>query len=229
MVQLRHLYLDESHRCRFVPRPRGYSLTDLQTLWSVFIDEDSPVKDGLDSFINLTRLGVTSRLMSSREEAMLSQLKAVADWVEKMKLLKSLRFKSFDKQGKPWQLPKMDLTGHTDLSTLYLLGTIAENNFLASGLPLALTELTLSGSGLTEDPMPTLGELPNLKILRLFRESFVGKHMLCRSEGFPQLRILKLWKLEQLEEWEVENEALSVLIDLEIRSCQNLKKLPDEL
>ncbi|KAH7858796.1 hypothetical protein Vadar_028174 [Vaccinium darrowii] len=202
---------------------------DLQTLWSVFIDEDSPVKDGLDSLINLTRLGVTSRLMSSREEAMLSQLKAVADWVEKLKLLQSLRFKSFDKQGKPWQLPKMDLTGHTDLSSLYLLGRIAENNFLASMLPEALTELTLSGSRLSEDPMPTLGKLPKLRILRLFWESFLGNHMRCPSGGFPQLRILKLWKLEKLKGWKVEKGALSDLIDLEIRSCQNLEKLPDEL
>ncbi|KAG5560920.1 hypothetical protein RHGRI_004077 [Rhododendron griersonianum] len=228
MEQLRHLYLDEDYRCRFVPRPSGYSLTDLQTLWSVFIDEDSPVKDGLDGLINLKRLGVMSRLMSSRQEAMLSQLEAVANWVQKLELLQSLRLKSFDKQGKPWQLPKLDLTGLTNLSCLYLLGRIAENN-LASVLSSALTELSLSGSGLTEDPMPNLGELQHLRILGLLSESFVGKHMRCPSRGFPQLRILKLWKLEQLEEWTVENGALSNLIELEIRYCQNLKKLPNEL
>lgn len=237
MEQLRHLYLDEDYRCRF-PEPSDYSLTDLQTLWGLFVDEDSPVKDGLDRLINLKRLGVTSRLMSSRPEAMSSRpeampsqnslIEAVANWVQKLKLLQSLRLKSFDKQGKPWQLPKLDLTGHTNLSSLYLLGRIAESNFLASVLPSALTELTLSGSGLTEDPMPKLGELPLLRILRLFSESFKGKEMLCPSGGFPQLRILKLWKLEQLEELKVENGALSYLIDLEIRSCQNLKKLPDE-
>ncbi|KAI8567033.1 hypothetical protein RHMOL_Rhmol02G0090000 [Rhododendron molle] len=228
MEQLRHLYLDEDYRCRFVPRPSHYSLTDLQTLWGLFIDEDSPVKDGLDGLIRLNRLGVTSRLMSSRQETMLSQLEAVGNWVQKLELLQSLRLKSFDKQGKPWQLPKLDLTGHTNLSSLYLLGRIAESNFLASGLPSALTELTLSGSGLTENPMPKLGELPLLRILRLFSESFLEKEMRCPSGGFPQLRILKLWKLEKLEELKVENGALSELIDLEIRSCQNLKKLPDE-
>ncbi|KAF7149993.1 hypothetical protein RHSIM_Rhsim02G0082100 [Rhododendron simsii] len=278
MEQLRHLYLDEDYRCRF-PEPSDYCLTDLQTLWGLFVDEDSPIKDGLDRLINLKRLGVTSRLMSSRPEAMPSQdssqllssrpeampsqdssrlmssrpeampsqdssrlmssrpeampsqdplLEAVANWVQKLKLLQSLRLKSFDKQGKPWQLPKLDLTGHTNLSSLYLLGRIAENNFLASGLPSALIELTLSGSRLTEDPMPKLGELPLLRILRLFSESFLGEKMLCPSGGFPQLRILKLWKLEKLEEWKVENGALSDLMDLEIRSCQNLKKLPDE-
>lgn len=161
MEQLRHLYLDEDYRCRF-PEPSDYSLTDLQTLWGLFVDEDSPVKDGLDRLINLKRLGVMSRLMSSRPEAMPSQnslLEAVANWVQKLKLLQSLRLKSFNKQGKPWQLPKLDLTGHTNLSSLYLLGRIAESNFLASGLPSALTELTLSGSGLTKDPMPKLGKL----------------------------------------------------------------------
>ncbi|GFZ10821.1 hypothetical protein Acr_22g0002190 [Actinidia rufa] len=183
MAQLRHLFLDESYRCRFVPRPSGYCLTDLQTLWSVFIDEDSPVRDGLDRLINLKRLGVTSRLMSSRSLDMSSQLELVAEWVEKLKQLESLRLKSFDKKG----------------------------------------------SGLLKDPMPTLGHFPNLRVLRLFSESFLGKHMHCSSGSFPQLRILKLWKLDQLKEWKVENGAFPNIIDLDIRSCKNLRMLPGEL
>ncbi|GFS32291.1 hypothetical protein Acr_00g0021790 [Actinidia rufa] len=229
MAQLRHLFLDESYRCRFVPRPSGYCLTDLQTLWSVFIDEDSPVRDGLDRLINLKRLGVTSRLMSSRSLDMSSQLELVAEWVEKLKQLESLRLKSFDKKGKPWDLPKMRLTDHPHLSSIYLLGRIEGNGFLVSGLPLAVTELTLSGSGLLKDPMPTLGHFPNLRVLRLFSESFLGKHMHCSSGSFPQLRILKLWKLDQLNEWKVENGAFPNIIDLNIRSCKNLRMFPGEL
>lgn len=228
MQLLRHLYLDESYRCRFVPQPDGYSLTNLQTLWSVFIDEDSPVKSGLDSLINLKRLGVASRIMSSRQEAMLSQLEAVADWVQKLTQLQSLRLKSFDKHGQPWFLPLKSLSAHTNLSSIYLLGLI-EEKFLVYGLPWALTDLTLSASGQKEDPMRTLKNLPNLRILRLFSKSFIGKHMLCSPGGFPQLRVLALWKLEQLEEWKVAKGALPNLIDLEIRSCTKLKMLPDGL
>ncbi|KAI8003638.1 putative disease resistance RPP8-like protein 2 [Camellia lanceoleosa] len=228
MELLRHLYLDESYRCRFVPQPKGYSLTSLQTLWSVFIDEDSPVKGGMDGLINLKRLGVTSRIMSSRQEAMLSQLEAVADWVQKLTQLQYLRLKSFDKHGQPWFLPLKPLSAHTNVSSIYLLGLI-EEKFLVYGLPWALTELTLSASGLKEDPMRTLKNLPNLRILRLFSNSFIGKHMLCSPVGFPQLRVLALWKLEQLEEWKVAKGALPNLIDLEIRSCTKLKMLPDGL
>ncbi|CAL5414097.1 unnamed protein product [Camellia sinensis] len=228
MELLRHLYLDESYRCRFVPQPKGYSLTSLQTLWSVFIDEESPVKGGMDGLINLKRLGVTSRIMSSRQEAMLSQLEAVADWVQKLTQLQYLRLKSFDKHGQPWFLPLKPLSAHTNLSSIYLLGLI-EEKFLVYGLPWALTELTLSASGLKEDPMRTLKNLPNLRILRLFSKSFIGKHMLCSPGGFPQLRVLALWKLEQLEEWKVTKGALPNLIDLEIRSCTKLKMLPDGL
>ncbi|CAL5348017.1 unnamed protein product [Camellia sinensis] len=228
MELLRHLYLDESYRCRFVPRPEFYSLTNLQTLWSVFIDEDSPVKFELDRLINLKRLGVTSRIMSSRREAMLSQLEAVADWVQKLTQLQYLRLKSFDKHGQPWFLPLKPLSAHTNLSSIYLLGLI-EEKFLVYGLPWALTDLTLSASGLKEDPMRTLKNLPNLRILRLFSKSFIGKHMLCASGGFLQLQVLALWKLEQLEEWKVAKGALPNLIDLEIRSCTKLKMLPDGL
>jgi hypothetical protein len=39
----------------------------------------------------------------------------------------------------------------------------------------------------------------------------------------------KLWMLEKLEDWTVEEGALSRLRDLEIRSCANLHKLPDGL
>ena len=98
-----------------------------------------------------------------------------------------------------------------------------------SEFPHSLNTLTLSWSGLTEDPMQTLDKLPNLRVLRLLRRSYIGKHMLCPSRGFPQLRVLKLWELEQLEEWNVEERALGALRDLEIRSCMVLRMLPEGL
>ena len=98
-----------------------------------------------------------------------------------------------------------------------------------SEFPHSLNTLTLSWSGLTEDPMQTLDKLPNLRVLRLLRRSCIGKHMLCPSRGFPQLRVLKLWELEQLEEWNVEERALGALRDLEIRSCMVLRMLPEGL
>ena len=77
--------------------------------------------------------------------------------------------------------------------------------------------------------MQPLDKLPNLRSLKLYAKSYLGKNMICSFHGFPQLRVLKLWKLEQLEEWYVENGALQALRDLEIRLCNSLKMLPVEL
>ena len=43
------------------------------------------------------------------------------------------------------------------------------------------------------------------------------------------LRILKLWMLKNLETWEVGKGALSSIRELEIRHCDKLKDLRDEL
>ena len=226
--QLRHLYLSESYRSKFMPRPRVGSLTSLQTLWGLFVDEETPVKNGLDRLVNIRKLSLTCRLTPSQDEAMLQQLEAVSNWVLKLNHLQSLRLKSDDADNQPWDLDLKPLSGHANLSRVYLLGRL-KNPSIVSEFPESLTDLTLSGSRLTEDPMQTLDKLPNLKILRLLSKSYVGKEMLCSLGGFPKLRILKLWKLELLEEWNVEEGALQALHDLEIRSCLKLKMLPQGL
>lgn len=77
--------------------------------------------------------------------------------------------------------------------------------------------------------MQTLKDLPNLHSLSLLAESYLGKDLVCSSQSFPQLHVLKFWKLEQLEEWNIEPEALPSLRQLEIRSCPGMKMLPDGL
>ncbi|KAL6319695.1 hypothetical protein AAG906_026763 [Vitis piasezkii] len=215
MQHLRHLLLSESYRSRFTLQPGVCSLIALQTLWGLFVDEKTPVKGGLDRLVNVRKLGLACRLMPSQQQTMLSQLEAVAKWVLKLKHLHTLRLKSGDEENQPWDLDLKPLSGH--------------NPSIVSEFPRSLSDLTLSGSGLMEDPMLKLDKLPNLKILRLMAKSYTGKLMLCPSGGFPQLRVLKIWKLEQLEEWNVEEGALQALRDLEIRTCIRLKMLPKEL
>ena len=77
--------------------------------------------------------------------------------------------------------------------------------------------------------MQSLEKLPNLRSLKLLAKSYLGKKMVCSLGGFSQLRVLKLWKFEQLEEWDVEKGALQALRDLEIWFCTSLKMLPAEL
>ncbi|XP_058003945.1 probable disease resistance protein RF9 [Hevea brasiliensis] len=228
MQRLRHLYLSESYRSRFEPKPSSSSLRELQTLWGVFIDEESPVKNGLKTLLNLRKLGLACRIMLSQKKQMLSQIEAVADWILELKDLQSLRLRSFDELGEPWYLPLKDLSKLKSLSSMYLLGRL-KFEFVKSGIPESLTYLTLSASRLKIDPMHMLQHLHNLKKLRLFSDSFVGKTMCCSSGIFPHLQVLKLWNLEHLETSNMTKGALPELTDLEIRSCRQLKMLPKEV
>ncbi|WCJ41328.1 Disease resistance protein (CC-NBS-LRR class) family [Euphorbia peplus] len=229
MQKLRHLFLDQSFRTVFLPRLDEKFLEELQTIWGLFIDENSPVKNSLDTLPNITKLGVKSKVsMQSQKDAMSSQLKSVQNWVMNLKCLKKLRLKSFDESEQPWDLHLDSLSDHTDLSSIYLVGKL-KNQQLVSKFPQNLIELTLSASGLLDDPMQTLFKLPRLKILRLYSKSFIGKRMVCSRRGFPKLQVLKLWELENLELWDMEEGAFPHLKDLEIRHCVNLKMLPDAL
>ncbi|KAJ1435796.1 Virus X resistance protein-like, coiled-coil domain [Sesbania bispinosa] len=229
MMQLRHLYLSETYRSRFPPQPKGNnSLSDLQTLLGLFVDEETPVKGGLDRLVNIRKLGLACQSMSSQQEAMIAQLDAVADWLLKLKDLQTLRLKSRDEEGRPWNLHLKSLKTHINLTDMYLLGSLTTSTIL-SQFPPSLVELTLSHSKLKDDPMQILEAFPHLQSLCLLAESYVGKVLVCKSQSFPQLHVLKFWGLEQLEEWNIEEGALPCLRQLEIRSCRCLRMLPEGL
>ncbi|CAL5208482.1 unnamed protein product [Lathyrus oleraceus] len=227
-MELRHLFLSETYRTRFPPQPKGNSLSNLQTLSGLFVDEETSVQGGLDNLVNVKKLGLACQSMSLQEEAMKKQLEAVADWITKLEHLQSLRLKSRDEQGKPWILHLNSFVNHTNLTDIYLLGSL-NSSYVLSQFPLSLMELTLSHSKLEDDPMTLLKDFPNLRTLCLLAESYVGTTMVCESQSFPQLRVLKLWMLEQLDEWIIGPGTLPCLRQLEIRSCPRLKMLPDGL
>jgi hypothetical protein len=211
----------------FQPQPKGNSLSDLQTLWGLFVDEETSIKGGLDKLVNIRKLGLACQSMSLHEEVMIKQLEAVADWITKLEHLQSLRLKSRDEEGNPWILLLESFVNHTNLTDIYLLGSLSIN--VLSQFPVSLVELTLSHSKLEDDPMKLLKDFPNLRTLCLLAESYMGRTMVCESKSFPQLRVLKFWALKCLVEWKIEKEALPCLRQLEIRSCSGLKMLPDEL
>jgi hypothetical protein len=241
-MELRHLFLSETFHSRFPPQPKDHFscirfllpqlrdnfLHDLQTLWGLFVDEETPVKNSLDRLVNITKLGLACQQMSLQEDAMIDQLEAVADWIAKLEHLQSLRLKSRDEQGKPWMLRLKSFQNNVDLTDMYLLGILRSSSIL-SQFPQSLIELTLSHSKLMEDPLQILEAFPNLRTLCLHADSYIGKTMACKSNSFPQLHFLKFWKLEQLEEWKLEPGALPCLRQLEIRSCPRLQMLPDGL
>ena len=195
--------------------PSGTTLKNLRTLWGVFVDEDSPLKNGLDRLTSLRKLKLAFQLK-------LSQQKALAGWILQLNHLQSLRLRSIDEMGEPLELQLKPLSSLKNLSSLYLFGKLKDPSIM-NQLPKSLTDLTLSASQLSDDPMPKLGELPKLRSLCLYSGSYNGTNMVCSMEGFAILRVLKLWNLDTLESWDVHESAMKNLRELEIRSCNNLK------
>ncbi|CAJ1975822.1 unnamed protein product [Sphenostylis stenocarpa] len=92
-----------------------------------------------------------------------------------------------------------------------------------------LVKLKLMGSGLLVDPMPTLEKLPNLSLLELQLDSFIGKQLHCSQNGFPQLKSLVIHEMSNLEEWKLDKGAMPSLIKLKIENCTKLEKVPEGL
>ncbi|XP_052287169.1 disease susceptibility protein LOV1-like isoform X2 [Citrus sinensis] len=95
--------------------------------------------------------------------------------------------------------------------------------------PPRLVELSLSNTELRDDPMPKLEKLPHLQVLKLKKNSFIGRKLVCSSGGFQSLNVLHLKSMFWLEEWIMENDAMQNLESLVINPCACLKILPEEL
>ncbi|CAL5387059.1 unnamed protein product [Camellia sinensis] len=205
-----------------IPKPSSSkqsstSMSNIQTLTGLRIGFEDPKEYGLNRFTSLRKLGLTCHSRSSVEKTW--------DCISQVNKLQTFKLRSRDHQfGQPSELVIPDnLTTHPSLSNLYLFGVFGM--FEVRNLPQNLKTLTLSMSKIKEDPMPELGEfLPQLNMLRLFADSFVGEKMNCLGGGFPKLRVLKLWMLETLKEWIVEEGAMPELEELEIRGCKKLEK-----
>ncbi|XP_059636819.1 disease resistance RPP8-like protein 3 [Cornus florida] len=211
LKHLRHLNLNEIRLD--MPPEQG-----LLTLWGLLIDDKSPVKNGLNKLLKLRELGITFHLSSGKED--------IADWVANLTSLQSLRLRSKDERGYPLELNLKPLTGLVKLSHLYLLGNLRKLPDI-SHFPPVVKVLTLSVSRLNVDPMPILGKLPELTVLRLLADSYLGKTITC--SGFSKLRVLKLWRLKKLEKWDVEEGAMRSLKELNIRCCDKLENIPQTL
>ncbi|KAJ6377836.1 hypothetical protein OIU78_028124 [Salix suchowensis] len=135
----------------------------------------------------------------------------------------SLR-KSIRNLGDRGSIKLTALQDHQKLMDLYLLGVLPRPVNIKQ-LPPNLKILTLSMSQLRKDPMQTLGQLPYLNILRLLADSYMGEELTCYQGGFPQLHVLKLWKLMELRGLTVKEGAMPCVKQVEIRACRRLEKV----
>ncbi|KAL0009783.1 hypothetical protein SO802_004891 [Lithocarpus litseifolius] len=218
--KLQHLYLNENNFD--MPFKKTYIGSDseiiLQTLSGLFIGNKNVVKSYLYSLHHLRKLKLTFYSKS---------VEGIASWISELKALRSLKLRSIDEFDRPATLELGSLETHHELLELYLVGPLTRS--IESLCSPNLRVLTLSASKFRQDPMPILGKLRHLNCLRLFRNSFLGKDMTCCAGEFPQLRVLKLWMLENLEKWTVMEGTMPLLGELEIRLCPKLNqpvKLP---
>ena len=128
---LRHLYLNKIHFDVSLQRPSNGSLTNLQTLWGLYIGNRSLVYNCLNKLTAISKLGLTFNSTS---------VEAIVEWISYLTNLQSLRFRSSDEFGRPEALMLGTMTAHQKLFDLYLLGR----------LPGSIQDLQISKSSLCQ-------------------------------------------------------------------------------
>ncbi|XP_058068379.1 probable disease resistance RPP8-like protein 2 [Magnolia sinica] len=189
--------------------------SNLQTLTS--IDADDWIQDCLGELINLRKLKIERIDFSIHR-------KRLFDSIPKLVQLQSLTLHGY-RYG---LIPLPLISNLLHLYKLCLRGGLARLPEFHEFSP-NLTKLTLEFSCLVQDPMMTLEKLKNLRILRLLELSYLGRQMVCSSQGFPQLESLDVHNLLNLEGWRVEEGAMSSLLHLNFFCCRRLKMLPEGL
>jgi hypothetical protein len=175
----------------------------------VFLYGNYPLLGYLHKLKSLQKLKLAFQLNGSEQELQ----NTLAQKIVQLKQLHSLTLKSVDETGGPENLILTDMENLEKLSSLRLFGQL-EDTLHERLLPQSLTDLTLSASKLSVDPMPELQKLPMLKSLCFYADSFIEKKMVCGPGGFQQLQVLRFWNLENLEEWDVKEGAMPSLVEL---------------
>ncbi|PNY08309.1 disease resistance protein [Trifolium pratense] len=214
LKKLKKLYLPQNCRSKIEGKPRGKFNENLHTLWGVFLYESYPLLGYLHKLKSLQKLKLAFQLKGPEQETL-------AEKIVKLEQLHSLTLKSVDESGHPNKLKWINVSNLEKLSSLRLFGKL-EEKLRMSLFPKNLTDLTMSASKLSDDPMPELQNLPKLKSLCFYADSYTEIKMVCALGSFQQLQVLRFWNLEKLKEWAVEEGAMPSLMEFEARSCINL-------
>ncbi|XP_076905803.1 putative late blight resistance protein homolog R1A-3 [Bidens hawaiensis] len=95
-------------------------------------------------------------------------------------------------------------------------------------LPVTLKAVTLGGCCLPWSDMSIIQSLPNLQVLKLDYNAFVGSCWNTDGQEFPQLKFLRLERLN-INQWEAYSPSFPCLKQLEILICFNLEEIPIEI
>ncbi|RZC49952.1 hypothetical protein C5167_018375 [Papaver somniferum] len=233
LAQLRHLY------CRSLdPKFRIADFLNLQTIGG--IQAGNWIRKGcLEKLLNLRKLFIrcTSRLQtdlivnemvgkrisisSSPPSSSSSSFYKVYQYQNPIKSLSI-----YTEEGFPSSIFHSLSCCH-NLHKIYLSGKLDIANLQT--YPPNLTELYLTGSFFTEDPMATLQHLPELRILNLFMCEYKRKEMICSSKGFPELQYLYIQGDTNIKEWRIDQGGMPHLKGLKLHNFRRLSMLPEGL
>ncbi|CAI9117723.1 OLC1v1019179C1 [Oldenlandia corymbosa var. corymbosa] len=116
------------------------------------------------------------------------------------------------------------LTHLESLKIICFGGTPSPRDFL---LPQNLKKLSLSEFCLQENHLSVIGELQNLRVLKIHAGTFEGQKWEMREEEFKELRFLELDTMN-LVEWDAFYDHLPRLERLVLRNCKDLKRIPSD-
>uniref|UniRef100_M1AV77 SNKR2GH5 protein n=1 Tax=Solanum tuberosum TaxID=4113 RepID=M1AV77_SOLTU len=205
LINLRHLV------ARYYSKPLVHisKLTSLQVLEGVSCDQWKDV-DPVD-LVNLRELSMfdISKSYSLSNISSLKNLSTISLFCDGYNTFPSLEFVNCCEK-----LHKLRLEGRIEK--------------LPDLFPNSITTMVLRDSRLTEDPMPILGMLPNLRNLDLFN-AYEGEEIMCSDNSFSQLEFLCIHWLENLERWDLATSAMPLIKGLGINACPYLKEIPERM
>ncbi|PIA44119.1 hypothetical protein AQUCO_01700024v1 [Aquilegia coerulea] len=218
LSHLRNLFIEHFHALyQGVKLPAGiHNLATLEKLVGVDADdkESGVLVKELGMLTQLRKLGICNLRDEDGTQLFAS--------VQKMKYLHSFRVSSKSKRF----LHSNSLSSPpVSLKYLHMGGTLDELPGWILSLQ-NLEELHLSYSGLKNDPIEVLQVLPNLMILGLHYGSFDGEELSFAKGGFARLKMLLLWRLDNLNRVKVEEGAMPVVECIKFSHCYRLKELP---
>jgi hypothetical protein len=186
--------------------PPTKDLPNLQTLIGVR-SRESWAHAGLPNLPNLREIGIEIT------EGFPWEL--VAAFLRTLKYLVKLTMR-----GEDIPTEVVDMRGfpfYQHLTYLHYRGRLPCHGFEVAMFPVHLTQLILRASELRQQHLEVLEKLQELKELSLCTGAYPNHTMKCSAGSFPQLQLLDLTGLHDLEEWEIEKGAMPMLRALFMR------------
>ncbi|KAK9133129.1 hypothetical protein Scep_012657 [Stephania cephalantha] len=191
-----------------------HSLTALQTLSAIQVNQDSRIISNLGKLTQLRMLVVTNL---RREEG--------ADFCSSIHNMFNLLSLSITSSSEVELLDLKFMSSPPPLLTsLVLSGLLGQLPHFITSLH-NLVKISLRWSRLKDDPMNVLKALPNLLELQLCA-AYIGESLHIEAGCFARLKLLRIARLDRLNSVIVEDGALPVLEHLKIGFCGQLREVP---